>query len=58
MSFSSSSSNSVFSATRGDYGAAQIITMYLSAIRKVRTCAYQDVRNVSFSENFTYVLNG
>ena len=36
MSFSSSSSDSVFSATRGDYGAAQIITMYLSAIRKVR----------------------
>ena len=22
------------------------------------TCAYQEVRNVSFSENFTYVLNG
>ena len=25
---------------------------------RTRTCAYQDVRNVSFSENFTYVLNG
>ena len=23
-----------------------------------RTCAYQRVRNVSFSENFAYVLNG
>ena len=23
-----------------------------------RTCAYQGVKNVSFSENFTYVLNG
>ena len=23
-----------------------------------RTCAYQEVRNVSFSENFAYVLNG
>ena len=23
-----------------------------------RTCAYQGVRNVSFSENFAYVLNG
>ena len=22
------------------------------------TCAYQAVRNISFSENFTYVLNG
>ena len=25
---------------------------------RTRTCAYQKVRNVSFSENFTYVLNG
>ena len=25
---------------------------------RTRTCAYQGVRNVSFSENFTYVLNG
>ena len=24
---------------------------------RTRTCAYQGVRNVSFSENFTYVLN-
>ena len=24
----------------------------------IRTCAYQGVRNVSFSENFAYVLNG
>ena len=23
-----------------------------------RTCAYQGVRNVSFSENFAYILNG
>ena len=25
---------------------------------RTRTCAYQGVRNVSFSENFAYVLNG
>ena len=25
---------------------------------RTRTCAYQEVRNVSFSENFVYVLNG
>ena len=25
---------------------------------RTRTCAYQGVRNVSFSENFTYALNG
>ena len=25
---------------------------------RIRTCAYQGVRNVSFSENFAYVLNG
>ena len=25
---------------------------------RTRTCAYQEVRNVSFSENFAYVLNG
>ena len=24
---------------------------------RTRTCAYQGVRNVSFSENFTYLLN-
>ena len=24
---------------------------------RTRTCAYQGVRNVGFSENFTYVLN-
>ena len=24
---------------------------------RTRTCAYQGVRNVSFSENFAYVLN-
>ena len=23
-----------------------------------RTCAYQEVRNVSFPENFAYLLNG
>ena len=26
-------------------------------IELIRTCAYQGVRNVSFSENFAYVLN-
>ena len=25
---------------------------------RIRTCAYQGVRNVSFSENFAYLLNG
>ena len=25
---------------------------------RTRTCAYQGVRNVSFSENLAYVLNG
>ena len=25
--------------------------------KRTRTCAYQGVRNVSFSENFAYVLN-
>ena len=25
---------------------------------RTRTCAYQGVKNVSFSENFAYVLNG
>ena len=25
---------------------------------RTRTCAYQGVRNISFSENFPYVLNG
>ena len=25
---------------------------------RIRTCAYQGVRNISFSENFAYVLNG
>ena len=25
---------------------------------RTRTCAYQGVRNVNFSENFAYVLNG
>ena len=25
---------------------------------RTRTCAYQGVRNISFSENFSYVLNG
>ena len=25
---------------------------------RTRKCAYQGVKNVSFSENFTYVLNG
>ena len=25
---------------------------------RIRTCAYEGVRNVSFSENFAYVLNG
>ena len=29
---------------------------FLTPIR-TRTCAYQGVRNVGFSENFTYVLN-
>ena len=24
---------------------------------RTRTCAYQGVRNISFSENFTYALN-
>ena len=27
-------------------------------IDNLRTCVYQGVRNVSFSENFAYVLNG
>ena len=26
-------------------------------VRNVRVCAYQEVRNVSFSENFAYLLN-
>ena len=30
---------------------------FLPPIR-TRTCAYQGIRNVSFSENFAYVLNG
>ena len=25
---------------------------------RTRTCAYQGVRNISFSETFAYVLNG
>ena len=25
---------------------------------RIRTCAYQGVRNISFSEDFAYVLNG
>ena len=28
------------------------------SVRAYRTCAYPGVRNVSFSENFAYVLNG
>ena len=30
---------------------------HLGIIHLVRSCAYQGVRNVSFSENFAYVLN-
>ena len=27
------------------------------SLMRTRTCAYQEVRNVSFSENFAYLLN-
>ena len=30
----------------------------ISNISNISTCAYQEVRNNSFSENFAYVLNG
>ena len=33
-----------------------IILMFLLFL--LLTCVYQEVRNVSFSENFAYVLNG
>ena len=26
-------------------------------LKRIRTCAYQRVKNVSFSENFAYALN-
>ena len=29
-----------------------------NSLISTRTCAYQGVRNVSFSEDFAYVLNG
>ena len=29
-----------------------------SSLIRTRTCAYQGVSNISFSENFAYVLNG
>ena len=31
---------------------------FLTPLIRTRMCAYQGVRNVSFSENFVYVLNG
>ena len=31
---------------------------FLTSLIRTRTCAYQGVRNVSFSENVAYVLNG
>ena len=31
---------------------------FLTPLTRLRTCAYQGVRNVSFSENFAYVLSG
>ena len=30
---------------------------FLNPLIRTRTCAYQRVRNVSFSENFAYILN-
>ena len=33
-------------------------TNICNALIRTRTCAYQGVRNISFSENFAYVLNG
>ena len=33
------------------------ISTYTKFFEKRTTCAYQGVRNVSFSENFAYVLN-
>ena len=31
---------------------------FLNPLIRTRACAYQGFRNISFSENFTYVLNG
>ena len=31
---------------------------FLTPLISTHTCAYRGVRNVSFSENFAYVLNG
>ena len=31
---------------------------FLNPLIRTRSCAYQGVRKVSFSENFAYVLNG
>ena len=33
-------------------------TNIFNPLIRTRTCAYQEIRNVSFSENFAYVLNG
>ena len=32
--------------------------IFLTPLIRTRTCTYQGVRNVTFSENFAYVLNG
>ena len=36
---------------------SQKLTFLTSYVSRVRTCAYQGVRSVSFSENFAYVIN-
>ena len=51
--------NDVRSLIRNEWG--HLLSTYAKLSEKLtflRTCAYQGARNVSFSENFAYVLNG
>ena len=42
-----------FNSTKGSFAKCSYTTLLI----RTRTCAYQGVRNVSFSENFVSVLN-
>ena len=42
----------------GTYAKISKKLTFLTPLIRTRTCAYQGVKNVSFSENFAYIANG